>query len=168
MDESKITEMNENKEMKEMGTRELLRAFSDDNSVISDEMFEQLKVKFSQAMNMSKCPCESDKEYQFCCKPLWQYVERMFKEKQRDEKSDSKKTKWLFRVGVSKEGYVMEALNKNTQIGEIFEAASVVHNQLLVQVTTSMAANNIMRMQQQMQAQNAASANPNGKSFRGL
>jgi hypothetical protein len=158
----------ENKEMKEMGTKELLQAFSDDNSVISDEMFEQLKVKFSQAMNMSKCPCESDKEYQFCCKPLWQYVERVFKKKRRDEKADSSKTKWFYRVGVGNEGYVMEALNKKIQIGEMFEAASVVHNQLLVQVTSSMAANNIMRMQQQMQAQNVASVNPNGKSFRGL
>lgn len=152
----------------EMSIREKLEAFSDNQEVIGEAEFKEIKKLFSDTLNMSSCPCGSGKEYKFCCKPLYQYVERIFKEKKRDENSTSKKTKWLYRVGISPNGFVVDTMDKQTQIGEMFEAASVVHNQLLVQVTTSMAINNIMRAQQQAQAQQMASADNKGKSFRGL
>jgi len=154
----------------EMTIREKLQAFSEDQTAIDDISFADLKNKFSKAMNMSPCPCGSTKEYKFCCKPLWQYVERVFKEKKQEEIGKKSGTRWLFRIGYDrKEGFILDAIDKKISVHEMFEAATVVYNQLLVQITTNVAISNIARMQQQAHEQaQAASVKPKGKSFIGL
>ncbi|MHA1613302.1 MAG: hypothetical protein ACTSW7_03765 [Candidatus Thorarchaeota archaeon] len=152
-------------EMKEMGIKDLLKAFSDSPDIISDEKFKELEVIFSQAMNMSSCPCGSGTEYKFCCKPIWKFVERSFKEKQKESKKDA--IKWIFKVGVGKDGLVLHTFDKKSQLSEIFEIISTVYNQTLVQFTTHMAMNSLVQMQQQAQAHKMASVGKD-KSFRGL
>ena len=152
----------------EMTIREKLQAFSEDQNVIDDLVFADFKNKFLKAINHSPCPCGTGKEYKFCCKPLWQHVERVFKERKQEASGKAKGTKWLFRIGLDeKNGFILDAFDKKISLVQMFEAASVVYNQLLIQITTNSAINNILKAQQQAQAQ-MASAKPEGKSFAGL